>query len=305
MTARAEGNPPASGMARRRTTTAWLFLLPSIAALGAAGGWPLIRTVWLSLTDATLSDPSDAHFVGLENYAWLVSDPEWWRSVGNTVIFAVVSVGIETLLGLVIALALDAHFRGRGLLRAAVLIPWAIPTVVSAKLWAWMYNDVYGVVNEVLLRLGLVAAPVAWIADPDYALAAVIAVDVWKATPFMTLLILAALQVLPRELYDAARVDGAGPILTFFRVTLPLIRTGLMVAIVFRMLDAFRVFDLIYVLTGSTEETMSMSIFARRELVEFQDMGYGSAAATLVFVVVAVFTVLFVTFWRVRLEPVR
>lgn len=296
---------PGGGLRRARVVSAWLFLAPAMIALAFVALWPLLRTFWLSLTDAGLAAPLESRFIGLENYRLLLSDAEWWRSVRNTIIFAAVSVFIETILGLVIALALNVHFRGRGLLRAAMLIPWAMPTVVSAKLWAWMYNDVYGVINALLVGLGLIAAPIAWTADPQYALSAIIIVDVWKSTPFMALLILAALQMLPDELYEAAKVDGVGPLRGFVDITLPLIRPALVVAVVFRLLDAFRVFDLVYVLTGNTRETMSMSVFARQQLIEFQDLGYGAAAATAVFFVIAMFTVAFVTLLRVRTEATK
>jgi trehalose/maltose transport system permease protein len=297
-----------SALALERRRAAWLFLLPMVVALLLVAGWPLARTVWLSFTDARLDDLAPPGFVGLENYAFLAGDPEWWGAVRNTVVFATVSVAIETVLGTVIALALDARMRGRGLMRAAMLVPWAIPTVVSAQMWGWMLHDQVGVVNEVLLALGLVAAPLAFTADPDLALWAVVAVDVWKTTPFMALLILAALQLLPRELYEAAAIDGLGPVGRFFRITLPLIRPALMVAVIFRTLDALRVFDLMYVLTGGSAATASMSVYARQHLVDFQDVGYGSAAATGLFLVIAAATVLLVTLGRVRLgsaEPGR
>jgi trehalose/maltose transport system permease protein len=185
-------------------------------------------------------------------------------------------------------------------LRAAVLIPWAIPTVVSAQMWNWMYNDLYGVVNAIFLALGLIDAPRAWTADPSLALIAVIAVDVWKTTPFMALLILAALQLLPGEIYEAARIDGISPVKVFWRVTLPLIRSALMVAIIFRTLDALRIFDLPFVLTGNSRYTASMAVYARQQLVDFQDVGYGSAASTFLFLIVAVFTVVYITAGRVR-----
>ena len=189
-----------------------------------------------------------------------------------------------------------------GLLRAAVLIPWAIPTIVSAKMWAWMYNDLYGVINYIFLSLGLISKPYAWTADPGLAMGAVIAVDVWKTTPFVALLALAALQMLPKELYEAASVDGIHPLKIFFRITLPLITPALIVATVFRLLDALRVFDLIYVLTSNSRDTMSMSVYARQQLVEFQDVGYGSAAATMLFLLIALFTIVFLTTVRVKLD---
>ncbi len=290
-----------SALALERRRAAWLFLLPMVAAVLLVAGWPLVRTVWFSLTDARLDDTAAPGFVGAVNYVLLLQDAEWWNAVRNTVVFATVSVAAETLLGLVIALALNQRMRGRGLLRAAMLIPWAIPTVVSAQMWGWMLHDQAGVVNQALLALGLIAQPVAWTADPDLALWAVIAVDVWKTTPFMALLILAALQLLPGEIYEAAEIDGLGPVGRFFRITLPLIRPALMVAVIFRALDALRVFDLMYVLSGGSAATASMSVYARQQLVEFQDLGFGSAAATGLFVVIAIATALLVTLGRVRL----
>jgi trehalose/maltose transport system permease protein len=282
-----------------------LFVLPMLLVLAAVAGWPLLRTIVFGFTNAELANLGTHRWVGLANFTTLATDPDWWRAVGNTVQFAVISVAIETALGLVIALTLDAHLPGRGLLRAAVLIPWAIPTVVSAQMWNWMFNDLYGVLNAVFQGLGLIGAPKAWTADPSLALAAVIAVDVWKTTPFMALLILAALQLLPGEIYEAARIDGISSLRVFWKVTLPLIRPALLVAIVFRSLDALRVFDLPYVLTGNNRHTASMAVFARQHLVDFQDVGYGSAASTFLFLIVAVFTALYLTIGRVRFGAER
>jgi trehalose/maltose transport system permease protein len=211
-------------------------------------------------------------------------------------------VSVETVLGMVIALTLNAHIPGRGLLRAAVLIPWAIPTVVSAQMWNWMYNDLYGVLNYVFLGLGLIHQPLAWTANPHLALTAVVLVDVWKTTPFMTLLVLAALQQVPLEIYEATRIDGVPPVKVFFRVTLPLIRAGLLVAIIFRTLDALRIFDLPFILTGNSKAAASMAVYARQQLIDFQDVGYGSAASTFLFLVVAVFSVVYITAGRVRFD---
>ncbi len=291
--------PRRGGLQRLRVRAAWWLLLPTLAVLALVAGWPLLRTLWFGFTDARLDDLSDYGFIGLANYleyddgAWygVLADPWWWESVGRTLWFALVSVSLETVLGMTVALALNVRFPLRGWVRAAVLIPWAVPTVVSARMWHWMLNDQFGVINHALLGLGVIAEPVAWTANPDTALWAVIAVDVWKATPFMALLILAALQTVPRDCYEAARIDGVGPVRTFFRITLPLIRPALMVAVVFRMLDALRVFDVIYVLTASARSTMSMSVYARQQLVDFQEVGYGSAASTLLFLVVGLLTV--------------
>jgi trehalose/maltose transport system permease protein len=281
-----------------------------LVVLALVAAWPLLRTIWLSFTDANLLKLDESKWVGFRNFLtrendrWygVLADPLWWRSVKNTLGFTVVTVSIETTLGLVIALVLHREFRGRGLVRAAVLIPWAIPTVVSARMWSWMLNDQFGIVNHMLMSLGLIDQPLAWTANPDLLMTSVVIVDVWKTTPFMTLLILAALQMLPKECYEAAQVDGVHPLKVFWRVTLPLIRPALMVAVIFRAIDALRVFDVIYVLTGSREQSMTMTIYARQQLVDFQEVGYGSAASTLLFFIIALLTILYVSLGRVRLE---
>lgn len=294
--------PHASRLTRERVRAAWLFMAPMLIVLLLVAGWPLARTIWFGFTDAKLDDMANAQFIGFTNFYYLLIDPDWWNAVENTVIFTIVSLVIETALGMVIALALNAEFGARGLLRASVLIPWAVPTVVSAQMWAWMYNDVFGIINHILIFFGFIDKGIAWTASPDTALAAVIAVDVWKTTPFMSLLILAGLQMLPSECYEAARVDGVHPVKVFFKVTLPLLKPALMVAIIFRALDALRIFDLIYVLTGNNKDTMSMSVYARQQLVDFQDVGYGSAAATMLFLIIAIFTVIYMTAAKVGRE---
>jgi trehalose/maltose transport system permease protein len=218
------------------------------------------------------------------------------------VLFALVSVTLETVFGMIVALVLNVRFWGRGVVRTAVLIPWAIPTIVSAKMWGWMLNDQFGIVNHALAGLGILSHPVAWTADPHLALLAVVMVDVWKTTPFMALLILAGLQMLPGDCYEAAKLDGVHPVKVFFRVTLPLVRPAVMVAVIFRILDALRVFDLIYVLTSNSPDTMSMSVYARQQLLDFQEVGYGSAASTALFMVISLCTVVAIVASRMRVD---
>ena len=292
---------PATGsrLTRQRVRWAWLFLAPMLIVLTLVAGWPLVKTFIYGFTDASLIAPENAHFVGFANFAYLLQDPYWWDAVRNTLVFAFGSVFLETVLGMIIALALNAQFRGRGGLRAAILIPWAIPTVVSAQMWSWMFNDVFGVINHLLLAVGVIRQPIAWTASPDTALLSIILVDVWKTTPFMALLLLAGLQMLPKECFEAARVDGVHPLKVFFRITLPLLKPALTVAIIFRLLDAMRVFDLIYVMSGNNHDTMSMSVYARQQLIDFGSLGFGSAAATMIFGIIALFTVVYLTVARV------
>jgi trehalose/maltose transport system permease protein len=298
-----------SWLATSRTRSAWLFLAPMLIILAMVAGWPLLRTIWLGFTDANTLRLDQAKWVGLDNYLthqdghWygVLADPLWWRSVKNTLWFTVITVSIETVLGFGIALVLHRAFPGRGLVRAAILIPWAIPTVVSARIWGWLLNDQYGFINHVLAALGLIDHPIAWTADPSLLMTSVVMVDVWKTTPFMALLILAALQMLPTECYEAALIDGTHPVKVFWRVTLPLVRPALMVAVIFRAIDALRVFDVIYVLTGANEQSMTMSILARQQLFEFNQAGYGSAVSTLLFFVIALATIVLLVATRVRL----
>lgn len=290
---------------KEKTKTAWLFVAPMIIVLVLIALWPLCRTIWFSFTDANINDLEAAKWVGLENYYGefgLFGNPnyltgfwksDWGVSILNTLRFSVVSVTIETVLGLAVALLLHQEFKGRSWVRAAVLVPWAIPTIVSAKMWGWMLHDQFGVINHWLLKLGIISQNIAWTAESDYALWTVVVVDVWKTTPFMALLILAALQTLPKDCYEAAKVDGVHPLRAFWKITLPLIKPALMVAVIFRLLDALRVFDLIFVLTSSSNSTISMSGFVRREMVDNGYVGFGSAASTALFLIISACTIVY------------
>jgi trehalose/maltose transport system permease protein len=307
--------PRRSDLRRQRLRSAWLFLLPMLVVLTAVAGWPLVRTIYFGFTDASLTNIEGARWIGIGNYFSVLSlpsgatlydgllvDPAWWRAVWNTVRFTVVSVTLETIFGMIIALVLNAEFKGRGVVRAAVLIPWAIPTIVSAKMWAWMLNDQFGILNDMLLGLGLIGQKIAWTASPDTAMIAVVIVDVWKTTPFMALLILAGLQMIPGDIYEAAEIDGVHPLKVFWKITLPLIRPALVVAVIFRGLDSLRVFDLIYVLTPNNLQTRSMSVYAREFLFDFDKFGYGSAASTLLFLTIALMTIACIAVGRVSVS---
>lgn len=308
-------NSTYSELEAQRIRAAMWFLLPMILALLCVAAYPLLRSIYFSFTDTTLTSLYTGQWVGFENYlSWrtlpsgrtlfkgTLVDPVWWNAVWNTVRFAVVSVTLEAILGLMVALVLNANFKGRGLVRAAILIPWAIPTIVSAKMWAWMLNDQFGIINDILLNLGLISQKVAWTANPETSMLAVLIVDIWKTTPFMALLCLAGLQMVPRDMYEAARIDGINPIKVFFKITLPLIRPALMVAIIFRMLDALRIFDLIYVLTPNSSSTKTMSIISRENLIDFDKFAYGSAQSTLLFLMLTLFVILYIWLGKVNLS---
>ena len=311
---------PAVGLsltAQRRRAAMW-FLAPMLAALFFVAAWPLLRTIYFSFTDTTLTSLYTGEWIGFDNYLsyrklssgriiWrgTLADPAWWNAVYNTVRFSVISVSIETVLGLGVALVLHRNFVGRGWVRAAILIPWAIPTIVSARMWGWMLNDQFGIINDLGMKLGLLDHKIAWTANIETAMTAVLMVDVWKTTPFMALLCLAGLQMVPRDIYEAAKVDGVHSVKVFFRVTLPLIRPALMVAVIFRMLDALRIFDLIYVLTPNSKATKTMSVIARENLIDFDKFAYGSAQSTLLFALIAIFVSLYIWLGRVDLSGER
>ncbi|SDX58487.1 carbohydrate ABC transporter permease [Litoreibacter albidus] len=299
--------PKGRSLSAQRKRAAFWFLVPMLAALLFVAAWPLFRTIYFSFTDTSLTSLYDGKWIGFDNYLsyrqlssgkviWrgTLVDPAWWNAVWNTVRFAFVSVALETVLGLMVALVLHRNFVGRGWVRAAILIPWAIPTIVSAKMWAWMLNDQFGIINDMLLRVGLIDAKIAWTANIETAMIAVLIVDVWKTTPFMALLCLAGLQMIPKDIYEAAKVDGISALRVFWRVTLPLLKPALMVAVIFRSLDALRVFDLVYVLTPNSKATKTMSVIARENLIEFDRFAYGSAQSTLLFALIAIFVSLYI-----------
>jgi trehalose/maltose transport system permease protein len=292
-------------IARSHRRAGWLFLAPTLAALVLVALWPLLRTLFFSITDATLDDPSVYGFVWFDNFIEVARDPQWWRAVENTLVFTIVSVALETLLGLAIALLLNEAIPGRGVLRAAILVPWSIPVVVSAKIWEWLLHDQFGIINRLLIDLHLIDTGVAWTADPSLALGVVIFVDVWITTPFMVLLILAGLQLIPGEIHEAARVDGVSWWRRLTSITLPMLRVPLGVAVLFRTLDALRMFDLSYVLGGNGDPTMTMTIYARNQLVSFQELGYGSAASTWVFLLIALIAIVIIGAIRLDRTSIR
>jgi trehalose/maltose transport system permease protein len=284
---------------RRRARLAWLLMAPALVCAAFVALYPLARTFYLSFTSARLGDPDPPRFVGLRNYADLASDLFFREAIWLTVAFTAVTVLAELALGLSVALVVNKRFRGRGGVRAAMLIPWAIPTVISAQMWKWMFNDVYGVVNDLLVnKLHLLPRAVAFTAEESTSFWAAAMVDIWKTTPFMALLLLAGLQLISADLYEAARVDGATRWQQFTKITLPLLRPAMLVALIFRTLDALRVFDVFYVMFGSRPDTMTMAIYAQQMLVGVSSVGYGSAISIAIFLVIGIFVALYTLVFR-------
>ena len=276
-----------SKLRRRQTRLAWLLLVPALAVVAFVAIYPLGKTVYQSFTDQQfLAGITPTKWVGWDNYFK----------------FTVITVLFEFALGLTIALVVNSKFRGRGLMRAIMLVPWAIPTVVAAQMWKWMLDDTYGVVNDAGVKAHVISHPHAWIADPATTLAAVSAVDIWKTAPFVALLLLAGLQVIPNDLYEAAAVDGANVLQQFWRITLPLLRPAILVALIFRTLDALRAYDVFAVLIGNRTDILSMAVYDQSTIVGDGNVGYGAAISVAIFLIIALFVVLYVTAVRVSDE---
>jgi multiple sugar transport system permease protein len=279
------------------------LLIPCFLLVLTLAFYPIIYSFYLSMHKIILGIPAIGQpFVGLDNYRALVSDRVATHSLTNTFIFVFVSTFFEILFGLVIALVIHGKFRGRGLVRAAVLIPWAIPTVVSSQMWRFIFNDSYGLFNFILF--GADASQfVAWLAYPVSAFSAIIIADVWKTSAFAGLLILAGLQTIPDELYEAARIDGAGAWQRFRTITLPLLKPALLIAMLFRTMDAFRVFDIVYVMTqgGPADSTNVLQFYGYKKIFAEGLMGYGSTISVLVFLITFVIAMFYIKVIGTRL----
>jgi multiple sugar transport system permease protein len=269
--------------------TAYYMVLPSLLIIVVIAFFPILYGIVLSLTDSTVA--AFGSFVGLENYVEMFQDPDFRVGLSNTVIFTVVSVALEFIIGLGIALAVNQAFRGRGLVRAAILVPWAFPTVISAVMWRLMFQPGIGIFQYVAETIGIISRPV--LSDPTLLLIAAIVIDVWKTTPFMALLLLAGLQVIPGEVYEAARVDGANVYQRFFQITLPLLKGTILVAVLFRTLDSYRVYDLFWAFGARELQSLSTFVYEGVRISQLQ-FGPGNAAAVFIFVTAFLIALFFI-----------
>lgn len=272
------------------------LLAPALLIMAFVTLYPLVSAFVISLRRWDLMRPEAGHpFVGFENYRFLLGDPQFWQSVRVTVIFVVLAVSLEIILGLLIALMLNRPFRGRNLVRMLALLPWAVPSVVNGIMWKWILNPSYGALNGLLYSLGIIDQYVIWLGEPLRALLMVVVADVWKETPFIMLLFLAALQTIPSDLYEAARVDGATRLQQLFRITLPLIRPTLFVALALRTIWALKSFDLIYTLTagGPSNGTSVIAHYTYLKSFVSLQLGRGAAVAYLMTAAVALLVILY------------
>jgi len=255
------------------------MVLPSLLIIMLVAFFPVLYGIVLSLTDSTVT--AFGSFVGVENYVEMFQNPDFLVGFVNTVIFTVVSVTLEFIIGLGIALAVNRAFRGRGLVRAAILVPWAFPTVISAVMWRLMFQDQVGIINYVANAIGIISQPI--LSSETLLLIGAILVDVWKTTPFMALLLLAGLQTIPGDVYEAAKVDGANVMQRFFRITLPLLKPAILVAVLFRTLDAYRVYDLFWAVSDRQLESLSTFVYKGVRISQLM-FAPGNAAAVFIFV---------------------
>ncbi len=279
------------------------MILPSILVMLTAAFYPILKAIYLSLFEISLKFQV-SRFVGFANYLQLLRDDNFFNALFNTLYFVGVSLFFELILGLLIALVINQPLKGKGVIKAAILIPWAIPTVVSAKMWKWIFNYDYGILNYLIKFLHLVGESWNWLGSKTFAMNSAILAEVWKTTPFMVLLLFAGLQIIPQDLYKSAKADGAGLWYRFWHVTLPLLKPTLLVAVLFRALDAFRVFDVIFVLTGGgpADSTEVLSLYTYKQLFSLSNFGYGSALAVTTFICVLVFSTLFIKLCQLSLE---
>jgi len=276
-----------------------LLAAPAILTILVIAVIPLAGTILDSLFKISLRfENAPRPFVGLDNYVSLLTDDAWYNALSVTALVAGVSVAVELVLGMIIALLINRNFVGRGIVRASVLVPWALTTVVSAKMWAWIYDGRYGVANDLLMRLHLIDAPIIFLVRPEVTIWAMVTAEIWKTTPFMALLLLAGLQLIPQEMYEAASLDGASPWQTFWRITLPIIKPTILVALLFRTIDGVRIFDLPRVLTngGPGKSTETIVLYTYNTFFTSLNFGYGSTLAVMTFILV-----MFVSFIYIKI----
>jgi multiple sugar transport system permease protein/N,N'-diacetylchitobiose transport system permease protein len=283
---------------RSQGFTALFLLIPSIVVVFGIIVYPMIQTLIYSVTDVQSAMQTTAPFVGLGNFGTALSNAKFWASIGRTLYFTIVSTSIELVLGLAIAGLLNSNIRGRWLLRTIVVIPWAVPTVVSGALWKGIFNSQFGALNALLQQMGLIKqysdAPI-WLGTPFLALNMVILADVWKTVPLVAFMLLAGLSAVPSEVYEAAKIDRAGPFRTLWSITLPLLLPSISIVLVLRIIEAFKVFDVIYAMTrgGPADGTMTIAYYAYNIAFSNQQFGIGSALAYLIVFVIAILSALY------------
>jgi ABC-type sugar transport system permease subunit len=284
----------------RQGPTALILLLPSLVVVFGIILYPLLRTLYTSLFDVNSVFPGNYPFVGLGNYLEALERTAFWAAILRTAYFTISTTLLEVVLGILLGLLLNVEFRGRWLLRSIVILPWALPTVVNGAMWRWILNPEYGALNALLTQLHIIPEYRSWLGTPWMALNMVVVADVWKMTPLAAFFILAALQTIPRDLYEAAWVDGAGRLRSFFSITLPLLTPTIVIILVLRTMEAFKVFDIIYVMTrgGPADGTQTIAYYTYVEAFSNQLFGYGAALAYVIALFILFFAIIYMRLLR-------
>lgn len=290
---------------KNRLIIGYLFLIPTLLLFAVFVAYPVFNTLWTSFFSLRIQTLSKGgKFIGLGNYAKLLKDANVFQTMKFTIVFTFIAVALETVIGMGCALIMNRQFMGKNLICAVILIPWCIPTVVSALMWSYMFAESYGVINQFLQALGLISTPIHWLTSSSEAFVAVVISDVWKTTPYMALLLLSGLKTIPSDLYEAADIDGAGRITKLFRITFPCMKPVIVVSVMFRTIASFRIYDLIKVLTngGPGRATTSLTMYTMQQYFSFGNYGYGAALAVLTFVISLVIAFLFYDGMKSKLE---
>jgi multiple sugar transport system permease protein len=284
----------------RETVANYAYLLPAAICLGGTVLFPILKAIHMSLYQNVLSRPQDYHFIGLGNYVRMVHDPTFWLTLKNSVVWVFFSVSIQFVLGFLGALLLNASFKGRAFVRTLNLLPWIIPGVVVGLVWEYLYQPNYGPINDMLRRLGVLTVPVAWLSEPAFAMASVIFANIWRGIPFFSIMILAGLQAIPDEVYEAATVDGASVTQRFWNITLPMLRPIIVVATATRIIWTFNYADLIFVMTsgGPANATQITSSYTLLTAYTDLDFGYAATLSVVLLVIMLVFTACYLKFTK-------
>ncbi|AEE97836.1 carbohydrate ABC transporter permease [Mahella australiensis] len=281
----------------RNNITAYILISPAVILITLIGVIPIINSFLYSFQHYLLTDPQDIHFIGLENYITLFKDQNFYYSLWNTMRFTVMSVALELIVGFIGAFMMNKVTRVVGVVRTAVLIPWAIPGIIISYMFSYMFNDQLSVINQILITLNVIDSNITWLADKNWAMFAVVIADTWKQFPYVALMLLAGLEVIPVELYESAEVDGAGKIRQFFSITLPNIQPVLLVVLLFRTMGAVRIFDIVYGMTGGgpANSTSTLVLMAYKYLFGDLNFGLGSAMSSIVFIIILIFSIFYIS----------
>lgn len=280
--------------AKYQSRTAYMMIAPAVLIIFGMGIFPVCYSIWLSFNKVhPMSFETD--FIGLQNYSEIFANSEFWQSIGITLYFCIVSIAVQMVLGVLVAMLLNQRFVGRGIVRALILLPWAVPTIVNANLWNWILNANYGILNRVLMKLGIISDSIAWLSDGSTALHMIILADTWRMLPLVVVMLLAGLQTVSKNVLEAAVVDGAGAWRRFWAVYMPALKPMILVILVLRTIQAIRVFDIVYVLTkgGPANKTMVISFYSYFETFNYLNYGKGAAIAMVIAVLALVLSLLY------------